>query len=30
VATLERVERLLAADRLPRPRGGNPIPWPPF
>ncbi|NAZ81510.1 SCO1664 family protein [Kineococcus sp. R8] len=30
VATLERVERLLAADRLPRARGGNPIPWPPF
>jgi len=30
VATLERVERLLAADRLPRARSGNPIPWPPF
>jgi uncharacterized repeat protein (TIGR03843 family) len=30
VATLERVERLLTADRLPRPRGQRTIPWPPF
>ncbi|WP_432500966.1 SCO1664 family protein [Kineococcus arenarius] len=30
VATLERVERLLSTDRLPRPRGQRTIPWPPF
>jgi uncharacterized repeat protein (TIGR03843 family) len=30
VATLERTERLLQADRLPRPRGQRTIPWPPF
>ncbi|WP_432495347.1 SCO1664 family protein [Kineococcus gypseus] len=30
VATLERVERLLSADRLPRQRGQRTIPWPPF
>ncbi|WP_432512394.1 SCO1664 family protein [Kineococcus sp. SYSU DK001] len=30
VATLERVERLLSVDRLPRPRGHRTIPWPPF
>jgi uncharacterized repeat protein (TIGR03843 family) len=30
VATLERTERLLRADRLPRPRGHRTIPWPPF
>ena len=30
VATLERVERLLSTDRLPRARGQRTIPWPPF
>ncbi|WP_375791715.1 SCO1664 family protein [Kineococcus radiotolerans] len=30
VATLERTERLLQSDRLPRPRGHRTIPWPPF
>ncbi|NAZ74979.1 SCO1664 family protein [Kineococcus sp. T13] len=30
VATAERVDRLLSADRLPRPRGHRTIPWPPF
>ncbi|PRY18075.1 SCO1664 family protein [Kineococcus rhizosphaerae] len=30
VATLERAERLLREDRLPRPRGHRTIPWPPF
>lgn len=30
VATLERVERLLTTDRLPRARGQRTIPWPPF
>ena len=30
VATAERVERLLSADRLPRQRGQRTIPWPPF
>ncbi len=30
VATLERVEHLLATDRLPRQRGQRTIPWPPF
>ncbi len=30
VATLERVQRLLTVDRLPRPRGHRTIPWPPF
>nr|WP_179755976.1 SCO1664 family protein [Kineococcus aurantiacus] len=30
VATLERTQRLLTADRLPRPRGHRTIPWPPF
>ncbi|WP_380162080.1 SCO1664 family protein [Kineococcus sp. R86509] len=30
VATLERIEQLLQADRLPRARGHRTIPWPPF
>jgi uncharacterized repeat protein (TIGR03843 family) len=30
VATLERVQTLLAVDRLPRARGHRTIPWPPF